>query len=142
MKRGFNSMNRFGKITLLCLVIFNSRVSSADKARDTLNASNCGSFSNSSKTGKTCQANVPGKDQGKIVIADDTSAIKIAEANLVKTYGENVLLERPFVARLEGDRWTIEGTLRCPNGKICKGGVAHIELRKSDGSVLAVSHGK
>src|SRR5512135_1855306 len=76
-------------------------------------------------------------------VSDATTAIKIAEAVLTPIYGENVIKnERPFKAVLKDGVWTVEGTLRCPEGERCTGGVAIIEISKDDGKILRVSHGK
>lgn len=78
----------------------------------------------------------------KGVLATEEAAIKVAETILVDVYGEAVLAQRPFRAKLDGDFWIIDGTLHCPKGSICKGGTAHIELSKKDGQVRKVIHGK
>jgi len=80
-------------------------------------------------------------------VPDATTAVKIAEAVLVPVYGEKVLAERPFKARLDGDVWTIDGTLHCPDGKggstsTCLGGTAEVQLSKADGRILFMGHYK
>ncbi len=78
-------------------------------------------------------------------VPDEKTAIRIAEAVLLPIYGEKQLKEeRPFVAHLEGGRWIVRGTLTKSNlpGEIVVGGTATAEIRKSDGRVLAVYHGK
>ena len=69
------------------------------------------------------------------------TAVKIAEAVLTPVYGEKqVLSERPFTAILEGDSWTVQGTLQCaPN---CAGGTALVEISKSTGRILQMFHTK
>jgi hypothetical protein len=76
-------------------------------------------------------------------VSDAAVAIKIAEAVLVSIYGENVINEeKPFKAILKDGVWVVEGTLHCPEGQRCLGGVAIIEIAKDDGRILRVSHGK
>src|SRR5215469_10540523 len=60
-------------------------------------------------------------------VPDAATAVKIAEAVLIPVYGEEkIVSERPFKAKLDGDVWTVEGTLYCGDGKIgsCLGGTA------------------
>ncbi len=72
-------------------------------------------------------------------VPNKETAMKIAEAVWLPIYGKEVLdHEKPFEATLEGDLWHVEGFL--PEG--WKGGVAEIEINKSDGKVSRVSHGK
>jgi hypothetical protein len=76
-------------------------------------------------------------------VPDAVIAIKIAEAVLVPIYGEKVINEeKPLKAVLKDGVWTVEGTLKCPEGEKCFGGVAIIKISKDDGRVLRVSHGK
>ena len=76
--------------------------------------------------------------QGILEHKDD--AVKIAEVLLSRLYGEKVLSQRPFNAKLSDGFWIVEGTLHCPAGSTCKGGVARIEIGKQDGRVRSVSH--
>jgi NTF2 fold immunity protein len=72
-------------------------------------------------------------------VPDQKTAIAVAEAVLVPIYGEKqVASERPFSARLDQDIWTVEGHL--PAG--WDGGVAEVKIRKTDATVLSVTHGK
>ncbi|MFZ3215341.1 MAG: NTF2 fold immunity protein [Candidatus Acidiferrales bacterium] len=42
------------------------------------------------------------------------TAVKVAEAVLLPVYGEEqIISERPFKAALDGDVWTVTGTLHC-----------------------------
>jgi len=69
------------------------------------------------------------------------TAVKIAEAVLIPVYGENqVLSERPFKATLEGDSWTVQGTLQCAPD--CDGGTALVKISKSTGQILQMFHTK
>ena len=76
---------------------------------------------------------------GRGFVPDSKTAVAVAEAILTPIYGEKqVISERPFAARLDGDVWTVTGHL--PEG--WDGGVAEIELRRSNAAVLSVHHGK
>lgn len=78
----------------------------------------------------------------KGVVTNEDSAIKIAESILVNIYGDKILAQRPFKAKLEGDIWKITGTFHCPKGVGCKGGVARIEINRKDSRVISVTHDK
>ena len=81
-------------------------------------------------------------------VPDSSTAVKIAEAVLIPVYGEKEIeSERPFTAHLKNDVWIVDGTLYCPDGKggvstLCKGGVATVQISKSDARVLYMMHGK
>ncbi len=81
-------------------------------------------------------------------VPDAATAVKIAEAVLVPVYGEKEIeSERPFKAKLKDGVWTVAGTLRCPDGKggwtsSCYGGVATIQIAKSDGRIISMVHYK
>ncbi len=76
-------------------------------------------------------------------VPDALTAVKIAEAVLVPIYGEKVINEeKPLKAALKDGVWIVEGTLHCPEGNRCPGGVVIIEISKDDGRILRVSHGK
>ena len=73
-------------------------------------------------------------------VPDAATARCIAEAVWLPIYGENVYQNRPYTAVLVADSvWRVEGTL--PKG-CTKGGVPYIEIRKSDGRIIVVDHGK
>ena len=76
-------------------------------------------------------------------VPDEITAIKIAKAVLTPIYGEEkISAENPFQAELKDGVWTVTGTLHCPTGNDCFGGVALIEINKNDGRILRVSHGQ
>lgn len=81
-------------------------------------------------------------------VPDSTTAVKVAEAVLIPVYGkETIEAERPFKAKLENGVWTVDGTLRCPDGKggvttLCDGGTAQVKLSKADGRVIKMIHYK
>jgi Protein of unknown function DUF72/NTF2 fold immunity protein len=71
-------------------------------------------------------------------VPDEPTAVKIGEATAVAQYGEKQISgERPFGARLRGDVWTVVGTLH-PQG--ANGGTAVIQLSKTDGRILFMTH--
>lgn len=79
------------------------------------------------------------EEKSKLCVNDTVTAIKIAEINWIKIYGKDVLKEKPYSIKLIGDSvWVVNGTLP----KNVLGGVARIEIRKCDGKILKVSHGK
>lgn len=70
------------------------------------------------------------------------TAVKVAEAVLTPVYGEKkILSERPFNASLEGDVWTVSGTLNCRVPQ-CNGGAAVVKISKSSGTILHMIHYK
>jgi hypothetical protein len=78
-------------------------------------------------------------------VPDAATAVKIAEAVLIPVYGEQkIVSERPFKATLDGDVWTVAGTLYCGDGKsgMCPGGTATVKLSKDDARVLFMIHYK
>lgn len=67
------------------------------------------------------------------------TAKNIAEAIWLPIYGNKIYNERPYVAALIGDSvWVVTGSI----SKKKRGGVAYIEIRKSNCEILKVSHGK
>jgi hypothetical protein len=67
-------------------------------------------------------------------------AYKIAEIVLLQIYGiERINNQKPFSINLFRGVWVIEGNLNCIG---CDGGVAYIEIQKSDGKILKVIHTK
>ena len=78
-------------------------------------------------------------------VPDERTAVLIGEAVLIPVYGEkHIKAERPFKARLEGERWIVSGSLPKPlrKGDIVVGGTAMVEINKKDGQILAVYHMK
>ena len=72
-------------------------------------------------------------------VPNQQTAIKIAEAVWLPIYGESVLKEKPFNAKLIADSvWVVTGTL--PDGFF--GGTAYIEIQKADCKILKVTHGQ
>jgi len=73
------------------------------------------------------------------------TAVKVGEAVLMPVYGEKRIVgERPFKAALQGDVWTVEGTLHCggPPGTTCPGGTAVVKISKTSGQILFMMHYK
>lgn len=78
-------------------------------------------------------------------VSDAATAVRVAEAVLIPVYGEQrIVAERPFKATLDGDVWTVAGTLYCGDGKseMCAGGTATVKLSKDDARVLSMIHYK
>jgi hypothetical protein len=76
-------------------------------------------------------------------VPDATTAVRIAEAVLIPIYGaKQVGYEKPFNATLDGDVWTVTGTLDCKTTAttICVGGTAVVQLSKTTGAVLLLVH--
>ncbi len=71
-------------------------------------------------------------------VPDEATAIRIAEAVLAPIYGDRkVAAERPYHAVLTGNIWSVEGTLHTQLG-----GVSLVKLRREDGAIISVTHGK
>ena len=77
-------------------------------------------------------------------VPNEEAAIKIAEANWLPIYGEEVLKEKPYRVELIKDSiWIVSGTTpKLKANEDFVGGTAYIEIRKADGKVLKVTHGK
>ena len=72
-------------------------------------------------------------------VPNEFVARQIAEAVLLPIYGEGVLEQKPFNVRLIKDSiWGVEGVQK----EVSIGGVAYIEIQKSDCKILKVTHGK
>jgi hypothetical protein len=72
-------------------------------------------------------------------VPDAKTAIGIADAVLSAIYGaDNIQREKPLVAGLTDGVWTVKGTL----SKGMSGGTALIEIVKTDGKILRVTHGR
>ncbi|MFC0515735.1 NTF2 fold immunity protein [Mucilaginibacter angelicae] len=70
-------------------------------------------------------------------VPNEETAIRIAEAVWLPIYGTDVLDEKPFIAKLSGNVWTVFGTLHANHG-----GTAFIKLQKSDGRIISIGHQK
>lgn len=71
-------------------------------------------------------------------VPDAKTAIKIAEAIWLPIYGERIYKKKPFVAKLQGETWVVQGNL--PSQML--GGVPIAEISKKTGEILRVSHGQ
>lgn len=73
-------------------------------------------------------------------VADENTALIIADAVLRSVYGDVIDNEKPFNIKLvENDTvWLISGTL--PTGYL--GGVAYIKISKETGEILGITHTK
>ena len=70
-------------------------------------------------------------------VPNEETAIKIAEAVWLPIYGKTIYKERPFKTKLIDNIWYVSGTLHSPLG-----GVAEVEIDKTNGKILRVTHGK
>ena len=68
---------------------------------------------------------------------DEQASLKTAEIVWLKTYGNVIENEKPFIVTEKNNTWIVEGTL---HGEV--GGVAYAEIQKSDCKVLQISHGR
>ena len=64
--------------------------------------------------------------------------LRIAEIYLVNLYGNKVLNQKPWIVEYHDDNYIVKGQLP----KDTWGGVAEIEIRRSDGKVVRYSHGR
>lgn len=71
-------------------------------------------------------------------VPDEETAIKIAEAVWYPIYGDGIYNDQPFTAIRKRGYWVVEGNL--PENM--DGGVPVVHIRKSDGKILYVNHGK
>jgi hypothetical protein len=72
------------------------------------------------------------------LVPNAETALRIAEAIARAAFGaETVLQEQPFRVRLRGNVWTVMGTM---NPTLGSGGVAIIQVAKSDGRVIFATH--
>lgn len=71
-------------------------------------------------------------------VPDSTTAVQVAQIIFVRVYGEKVFKKRPFTAILKKGIWIVDGSL----DKGTDGGVPHIEIQKSDGKIIYLTHGK
>ena len=71
-------------------------------------------------------------------VPNKLTAIRIAVAVWLPIHGNNIYKEKPFVAEINDDIWTVTGSL--PKGSV--GGVSEIRIQKKDGKILSVIHGK
>jgi hypothetical protein len=69
------------------------------------------------------------------------AATRIAEAELIRTYGAVIKSERPFTAKLENGIWHVVSTQNCqenmPYGIFCQGG-HWVHISSDDGRILGV----
>ena len=72
------------------------------------------------------------------LVPNAETAIKIAIAVWLPIYGDRIYDEKPFHAELKNGIWFVYGTLKSGY----KGGVAEAKIRKIDGLILEVIHGK
>ena len=72
-------------------------------------------------------------------VPDELTAVRVAEAIATPIYGKKQLdRQAPLTATLSGDIWTVQGTI-APE---MLGGVVLVQIAKSDGRVIRVTHDK
>lgn len=78
------------------------------------------------------------------VVPNQSTAEAIAEAVLIPIYGkENIDSQKPFHTTLESGVWRVSGTLpKRSDGMEWVGGVAEIEIARSDGRIVRITHGE
>lgn len=70
---------------------------------------------------------------------DENSAIQAALSAWIPAYGtENIEKEKPYKANLNGNIWTVTGTL--PANEF--GGFAFAKIQKNDCKIIEISHEK
>lgn len=73
-----------------------------------------------------------------LLLKTEQQAIQVAVVIAEIIYGvEEIKDQQPYKASLDGDIWTVRGTLNYD-----KGGVFEIQLNRADCRVIKVSHGK
>jgi hypothetical protein len=83
----------------------------------------------------------PNQFPPKEFVPDAATAIAVARAVLIPVFGaEATKAEEPLTAERHGDIWVVQGTLPCPKGESCVGGVAELQLSAKDGRILYVTH--
>jgi|GEM_PF-987451 len=77
-------------------------------------------------------------------VADEVTAIKIAEALWLPLFGNEIYDSWPFTAELVDDSiWVVQGTLNSDPGAVAMaGGVPYVEIQKRDCRVLILYHGE
>jgi hypothetical protein len=76
-------------------------------------------------------------------VPNATVALAIADAVLTPVYGKKTVdSERPFKAALNGNVWTVTGSVPCdgPPGAVCPGGAAEVRIYKRTGQILFMTH--
>ncbi|MDB5674599.1 MAG: hypothetical protein JWM65_1581 [Sphingomonas bacterium] len=87
-----------------------------------------------------CSARVEFNQAPQAMIDDPDMAMEIAKIYLIKFYGTKVMKDEvPLRVSLQGDVWHLTGR-DLPRGNV--GGVAEIDLCRSNGQVLRVVHGE
>lgn len=72
-------------------------------------------------------------------VPNSETAIKVAEAVWLPIYGDKIFKEKPYNVSLKDNKiWIVTGSI----AKNKRGGVAYIEIQKSDCKILKVVHGK
>lgn len=78
-------------------------------------------------------------------IESEQEAIQVAEKELLKIYGDKILNQKPFHAKLELGIWKVTGTVNCPGsetGNLCAGGTGEVDINKETGEIVRITHTK
>ena len=76
-------------------------------------------------------------------VPDENTALKIAEAIWLPLYGKEIYDEKPFTVELKDSLiWIVQGTLVQRPPYNIRGGVAYIEIQKSNCKILKVGQGR
>lgn len=70
-------------------------------------------------------------------VARAETAIRIAEAVWLESYGKDIYRTRPFRAELKGDEWRVSGTAADDDGK---GGIPCARIDARNGRVIGILH--
>ena len=72
-------------------------------------------------------------------VPDAETAVAVATAVAARIYGKDMIdRQRPYGASLEGDTWTVVGSM--PAGSL--GGAFEVQLSRSTGKILHVTHAR
>lgn len=72
-------------------------------------------------------------------VPDVDTAVAIAVAVAARIYGKDrIEQQKPFLASLNGDTWTVVGSVQADR----LGGAFEVQLSKTDGRVIRVTHGR
>jgi hypothetical protein len=111
-------------------------------------ALSCCTNSKSSKNVAQTTTALNSEDSLYCNISSADKAVKIAEKELLKTYGESIYKDKPFIAKLEDNQiWLISGTLKMSKDRktnliTTTGGVPYIRISAKNCKVLQIGHTK
>jgi len=74
-------------------------------------------------------------------IDSEKEAVAKAEAEFLKHYGEAILKERPFSAKLESIGWRVSGKVRCNIKNECTNSPAEAIINPNNGEIVMITNG-